>query len=366
MFVRMEPTSYVVALCHELIELWPGQIDVFFAAEALSQDWSCDLTSIPHVILPSSPKKFHPMLWRHVSEQSVGVVHAAGWGAPQPLTSLLAASWFGVPSVLDSDTWISGGGRLKSALKRVVLTSIFNRVSHFLPAGVRQASYLRQFGVPDCKITLGKMTVGIVEIQSFLRSERDSRDRFRKRFGIPQDATVALYVGRLAPEKGVRDLLKAWEMVLQLLPNAYLVVCGEGELRAEVEGSGLANLVCTGRLAGDDVWRAYSASDLFVAPSVREPWGLVINEAMASGLPILMTDAFGCIDTLARPGENVAVVPAARPRLFAEALAFLLQTPGERQRLRDAALAQISGWTIRDQANLVIETWRMLLGRAHV
>ena len=86
-----------------------------------------------------------------------------------------------------------------------------------------------------------------------------------------------------------------------------LAVAGDGSLRAHVEAIAAkpdCRVTYLGRLSGDDVLRSYLAADLLVLPSLFEPWGLVINEAMACGLPVIVSDRVGCADDLVRPAET--------------------------------------------------------------
>jgi glycosyltransferase involved in cell wall biosynthesis len=269
-----------------------------------------------------------------------------------------------LPVVVDLDTWRGTPSRWRGAVKKLVYPQLLKRVTHFAPGGNRQAAYLRSFGVPDEKITTIQMTVDVGGIRQFLASEPTAGAIFRQRFGVPTDATMALFLGRLVSLKGLDDLLTAWPQVRVKAPGARLVIAGDGELREKIAEAGAvdSSIHPVGRLSGDDVWRAYAAADYVVAPSHIEPWGLVVNEAMAAGAPVVVTDIFGCVGDLARDNETAIVIPAHAPDRLAEAMTRLALHPAKRHRLASVASEVISDWTIENEARIIADIWRRVLG----
>jgi len=146
-----------------------------------------------------------------------------------------------------------------------------------------------------------------------------------------QAATKFLFVGRPVREKGLEVLIEAWYSSGLQAPAAALVLVGVGSRPPWVPAGGAA-----GRAPGEVVWLApvapselrnlYAAADVLVLPSIptrtfREPWGLVANEAMNRGLPVLATDAVGAAaGGLIRDGKNGLVVPAGDSAALADAL----------------------------------------------
>jgi glycosyltransferase involved in cell wall biosynthesis len=134
-------------------------------------------------------------------------------------------------------------------------------------------------------------------------------------------------------EKGVRTLLDAWGRAD--LENAVLALAGSGPL-----GAGATRL---GQVPRDDLPALYAAADALVLPSIRtatftEPWGLVVNEAMHQGRPVITTDAVGAAaGGLVRDGRNGLVVPQRDPAALADALSTLAADIPLRERLGAAA-----------------------------
>ncbi len=173
----------------------------------------------------------------------------------------------------------------------------------------------------------------------------DELERFRARHGIGADPIV-LYVGRLVPEKGIPVLLDAWRRVRS---EATLVVVGDGPLAPRAGAT--AGVRVLGPIPRPELPVAYAAAELAVLPSVptprfREPWGLVCNEAMLQGRPVIATDAVGAAaGGLVRDGQTGLVVRAGDAVALAWAIDRLLGDPALRARLGAAARAAVAPYT---------------------
>lgn len=175
-----------------------------------------------------------------------------------------------------------------------------------------------------------------------------------EQFGAEQDPRPAggfqlLFVGRLETEKGVEVLIDAWRRA-GLDQTASLTFAGSGSLRPE--GPGIKLL---GPVPRDDLPALYAAADALVLPSIPtatflEPWGLVVNEAMHQGTPVIASDAVGAAaGGLVDDGRNGLVVPAGDAAALATRIRALAVNPGLRERLGAAACEDVrqfseAGW----------------------
>ena len=170
-------------------------------------------------------------------------------------------------------------------------------------------------------------------------------DGFRSRHGIGAGAIV-LYAGRLVPEKGIPVLLDAWR---QVRSEATLVLVGDGPLA--LSAGATAGVRLLGPLPRSELPVAYATAELAVLPSVptprfREPWGLVCNEAMLQGRPVITTDAVGAAaGGLVRDLQDGLVVPAGDAVALARAIDLLLGDTALRARLGAAAGAAVAPYT---------------------
>jgi glycosyltransferase involved in cell wall biosynthesis len=148
----------------------------------------------------------------------------------------------------------------------------------------------------------------------------------REEYGLSQDSQIVGCVARLEPEKGHRTLLEAWSLVLGRVPDACLLIVGEGSLRDDLErqaaGLGIAGrVVVAGRR--DDIPAVTAALDVAVLPSYREAQGLVVLEAMALSRPIVATNVGG-IPEMIENGVSGLLVPPHDAAALADAISRLL------------------------------------------
>lgn len=152
----------------------------------------------------------------------------------------------------------------------------------------------------------GKSNVKLVELLGF-------RGNIRKTGGvglyrrIPQPPFEArervknfLYVGRLAPEKNLEFLVK----VFNDLPHLTLNIVGFGAQEIFLKSIAETNIVFHGAVANADLPKFYQANDVFVLPSKIEPWGMVVEEALNNGVPVIVSDKVGCAEEVVVPEEN--------------------------------------------------------------
>ncbi|MBI3240881.1 MAG: glycosyltransferase family 4 protein, partial [Chloroflexi bacterium] len=156
--------------------------------------------------------------------------------------------------------------------------------------------------------------------------EQVDRDRAEAASASCSDKpTVFLYVGRLEPHKGIQDLLDAFVDLPKESRKSHLIIVGDGSMRRLIESAARTHpaVEYLGRLSGNALIHAYSRADVFVLPSRVEPWGLVINEAMAASLAVIATDRVGCVDDLVREGENGRVLKPGELIIPLSLLAFI-------------------------------------------
>lgn len=171
-----------------------------------------------------------------------------------------------------------------------------------------------------------------VDLAQFSPADPAMRAALRRSLGLP-DGPLALFAGRLVQEKGLDVLLNAWPLVLRRLPEAHLLVLGEGDQRAALEAQahqlGLAGRV---GFAGsrDDVAPYLRAADAFVLPSYAEGLPVSLIEAMACGLPCVATAIGGTIRVL-EDGATGRLVPAGDPAALAYGLIETLTSPAARR-----------------------------------
>ena len=181
------------------------------------------------------------------------------------------------------------------------------------------------------------------------RDSRGKLERFRARWALPKDRII-LFVGRLVREKGVQVLLQAMPEVLAAHPMAKLVVAGGGgqeELRAQAEALGLGDRVAfAGFVPEEDLPRLYQVAEVATFPSLYEPFGIVALEGMASGTPVVTSDAGGFREVV-RNEETGLTTYVGDAHSVALAIDRILSDPALAARLREAGEREVKsrfGW----------------------
>lgn len=255
------------------------------------------------------------------------VVALPGWSE---LGSLLALEWCGArgrPAIMMCDSTYIDAQRsvLTEWTKRIILSG----VAAAFASGARSVEYLEFLGMSRERIVVGYDVVDNRHFREGARAARANSDHERKRLGLPTE--YCLFVGRLVEKKNISALLRAYSMYRKSANQdslVHLVIVGEGEL-----GSALRTLAGDLGLGRDvfffghadylDLPAIYGLARFFVLPSIVEQWGLVVNEALASGLPVLVSNRSGASADLVEDGRNGFVFDPNDVLSFAEKLRFL-------------------------------------------
>lgn len=189
----------------------------------------------------------------------------------------------------------------------------------------------------------------------------------RRRLGLPAEAFVVGYVGRLAQEKNLNFLGRAVAEFLRASDEARFLVVGmgdaEAELAAPLKEAGLTDRVTwAGRLDGQNLVDAYHALDVFAFASKTETQGLVLAEAMAAGRPVVSLTAPGCND-IVRDGENGLLVEDEDVEAFASALAEVQRMEAdEREAMVRAARETADAYSLDRSADRLLEVYEKAQG----
>ena len=223
-------------------------------------------------------------------------------------------------------------------------------------AGEQTAAYLVRLGVPREWIWTGYDVVDNQVFADGAAAARSQGDSLRRRLNLPE--RYFLFVGRFAPEKNVLRLIEAYATYRQTagLRAWGLVLVGGGPqepmLRARIQG--LPDVVFAGFQQADAVSAYYGLASCLVLPSVSETWGLVVNEAMAAGLPVIVSHRCGCVPELVRAGVNGYVCNPFDIDGMARLLGMMSSDRAEADKMGEASRQIVALYTP--------ETWAQSLG----
>lgn len=317
------PVQYHAPLFRVLADEPDIQLTVFFAHRPTPDEqgvgfgvpfsWDVDILSgYRHVWLRNvavDPGTAHytgcdtPELGEIIRHERFDAFLVMGWHARTYWQAIRAAWAVGTPLLVRGDSQLDPAEpRLKRALKRIAYPTFIRRFACCLSVGRRSAEYFRYYGARS-----------VIPSPHFVDNDffataisGANRHAVRASWGIPPNALVCLFAGKLTDKKRPRDLLSA---VAQLRDrNVWAVFAGDGALRAECEALAAREAVSArflGFMNQGEIGQAYAAADVLVLPSdAKETWGLVVNEAMAGGIPAIVSERVGCTPDLIVPGET--------------------------------------------------------------
>ena len=178
----------------------------------------------------------------------------------------------------------------------------------------------------------------------YFRPDARRREAFRHRLGLQPRELAIGFAGRIVPDKGIAELVQAWQMIRRDFGGAHLILAGEPEPQTPLPRDVLASLSADPRVHWmgwtPDMRDIYPGLDVLVLPSYREGLPTVVLEAAATGIPAVTTDAAGCIDAVVN-GVTGAVVPARAVAELARTISAYLSSPGLRAAHGAAARSRV-------------------------
>jgi glycosyltransferase involved in cell wall biosynthesis len=214
--------------------------------------------------------------------------------------------------------------------------------------GSRSRQYLRMLGARESNIFTAFSTVDVAHFQRVSYAARMNRDHRKQALGIRR-RRVILYCGQFIERKGLRTLVNAYAAIKSEFEDVSLVLVGYGPLQQSLErliaARALEDVHFLNHVELSEMPELYAIADLFVLASREETWGLVVNEAMASGLPVIVTDGVGCAPDLVVEGANGYVVAVGDSNAIAARCLDLLRNEERLVRFSECATSHIHGYT---------------------
>lgn len=319
------PVQYLAPLFRELHARRVIDLTVMFAHKPTPEEqgqgfgvafeWDVDVTSgFEHVWLENRSRTAAkgtfasfdtPGVAREIRDRAFDVVLVQGWNTRSYWQAMRACWRRGIPVMVRGDSQLGPPGpSAKRLVKRLVYPLFLRRFAACLSVGMRSDEYFRHYGAR--RVIRSPHFVNYAAFAAPAAAARRDGAALRARWGIAPDATVALFAGKLVPKKHPLDLIAAVARARR--PDLHLLIVGDGELRdacASAVAEGAVRATFAGFLNQTEIPSAYAAADVLVLPSdAGETWGLVVNEAMACGLPAFVSDDAGCAPDLIVEGET--------------------------------------------------------------
>jgi glycosyltransferase involved in cell wall biosynthesis len=334
--------------------------------------WDVDLLhGYGHWFLPRLDRKGEITRFRPISYGIFGALRGGrfdvlwvhGYARWFNLLAIVVARLLGIAVVLRDEATATSAARspAKTLLKRFFFAGLGRLVGGFLAIGSRNRRYYeangiaadRIFDVPYC-----------VDNDAFRRAAQNAagqRAELIAALGLDEDRLVILFASKFQARKRPDELLEAYIRLTSDIPSEkipYLLFVGNGELHEALDRraaeADCQHVMFLGFKNQSELPRYFDLCDVLVLPSIHEPWGLIVNEAMNAGRIVIATDQVGCGPDLIKDGENGFVYPAGDIAALTEILRSLVTMDGtKRDTMGNRSLEIISRWNFeRDVAGL--------------
>jgi len=267
------------------------------------------------------------------------------------------AKWYCRPLIV----WWAGtpsSERKVSIWRKVLRHWIFRQTSLLFAYGQQAKRYLLNVGCPEEKIVvLGNVTIDVQRYRSLV-------DEYRQRARQKEYVNI-LAVGQFIARKNFCTVLRAFRELHAVVPSVHLTLVGDGPLKTKlqqyVERHSLP-VTFTGLRPPEEMPRYYADADIFIHIPCLDMWPQVINEAMASGLPVIVSDQSGIDDDLIISGQEGIVVSPWDEDAIVHALITLVKNPDLRSRMGQQAFQKIATRDVKKTSHLIIQAIWSLVG----
>lgn len=241
---------------------------------------------------------------------------------------------------------------LKSGLRYIFLKWVYRCIDHAFYTGANNRAYYKRYGLKDNQLSFVPHAVDNERFQADCSREAQE---WRTQLGIGRDEVTILFAGKLEPKKAPMLLLKAFLDLPQ--SNVHLVFIGDGELEGELRSvaQGAPRVHFAGFQNQSRMPMVYQAADILCLPSKGpgETWGLVVNEAMACGKAVLVSDKVGCAADLVKNGANGFVFPSGDGLQLAERLNNLVSSREQLSKMGKRSAEMIAPWNFTKIAEAI-------------
>jgi glycosyltransferase involved in cell wall biosynthesis len=244
----------------------------------------------------------------------------------------------------------------KARLKAFLWPSLFRLADIVIVPSTGGVQLLRHIGIPDDRIVL---TPYVVDNDWWLeQASRADPIPTRTLWNIPPDAPVVLFCAKLQPWKRPHDVLRAFAQAD--IPGSYLIFAGDGPLRKAIEEEAqVLGVAHRARFLGfvnqSRLPAVYRATDILVLPSEYEAFGVVVNEAMLCGCPVIVSDRVGARHDLVQEGETGFVYPCGDVRALAQIFREVLPDRERLKRMGEAARKRMETWSPKENVEAFVQ-----------
>jgi glycosyltransferase involved in cell wall biosynthesis len=372
-WVGVEPTPYNFPLFALLRENEQFEFSFFFCTRQNDQPWTIPgeqtLIAAESAARPWSVlgRPFNPAIVRAILRRPWDAVVVAGYGLPTMQAVIIACLLRRIPFLIWSDTQLlRHRSWWKPLIKRLLVFPAVRRCGAALGAGRMACKYWESVGIPSDRIFLVSCANHLGNFRLEPERREALRSRLRQEAGIPDDATVGICIGRLVACKGL-DLLLGGAGLLDPTQRPYLLLVGDGPERPALEQFVRAHSLPVkflGFRQNEELPGLLAAADFFVLPSRADAWGVAVAEAMAMGLPVVLSDQVGAAYDLLEDGRNGYLVSQQSSAAWRTALGRCITEKDKLKAMGERSLEIIASWTREASADQLWKAIDVALARS--
>ncbi len=309
----------------------------------------------------SNDSAFNPSVLRWLSKRKFDIIVVGGYSSLTEILAILYMRLRRISFVLSVD----GGFAEKDEhiLKRKLKQLLVSSACHWLASGRGAGDFLEFYGA-DCKKTF-IYPFASVEDKDILKEPLSvpEKENYKRLLGL-DGRLLVLSIGRFIPCKGFEILLDAWGRLTH--ENCTLAIIGGGPLKTQylnsIKNSQIKNTIILDFMKKEELLTWYRSADVFVLPTHKDIWGLVVNEAMAQGLPVISTNSCLAALELVRNGENGYIVDTGDVKALTICMEQLINDGVLRKNMSACALKTIIPYTIENMVHSHIQAFNIIAG----
>lgn len=299
---------------------------------------------LPRIRETDNPTQFaRPLNWGVLNRLRRGEFDAVwvfGYDRLLCFQAFFAAKLLGLPVILQGESNLGSRKRSASvlAIKRLLAPMMKSLITCVLPIGKLNEEYWKHYFGQDFPMFGFPYAVDNDFFRQRAIDAAPHREQLRSQLGLIPGHPVILFASKLQHRKRCIDLVEAYLRLSPahgIDPDAYLLIVGDGEerenLESRVRDSGVSSIRFVGFKNQTELPAYYDLCDIFVLPSFHETWGLIVNEVMSVGRPIVVTNRVGCQPDLVHDGFNGFVYPASEVDALSQCLSRLIADPALRE-----------------------------------
>lgn len=361
------PSPYRQGLFEELHRQKELDFTVYYCARIESdRNWDIAFGDYRYHVLKGLTlgKSFHinPAIISPILGRKYDAVILGGYYYPTLHFAALVSLIKGIPLILWNESNLvdcrnRGQKTVLNHVKGKLMNFLVSRCGAFLVPGTASREYLTYYGAPENKIFIAPTTCDVEFFRKASRAAKNNKDSIKTRLGI-KEKHLLIFAGRLVESKGVDLLLEAFLKLRETSRDTGLIILGSGPLenryREFCKVHKLDSVYFTGFKQLEELPVYYGISDILVFPSRGDPWALVVNEAMACGLPVITTYNVGAAYDLVKPGINGALVDSGSSEQLFSSIKAMLKSPDALISMGKASATIISGWTHKEATRGIV------------